>query len=188
MGEVLNFAFEKEKQLQNGIKMIVEVLEDVETEGEPTDTSDHEVIHMLLLYFGGTGFYYGTNKAEGNTLGHVMPKGHDSVAAIGPHALGKGGTGHDRMLAHYANDNEEAVASIARSRMSGKNHYRRVFGLELDKRRILTESDAEHIIDIVNKGKRISVRFVMPDGSEHRTGKRGFFYSKKIFIFFFCVV
>jgi len=133
-------------------KLNLEISHQPEIEIIPGRTATHEAMHVIGAKKNRTGVESATIVAGDGYLGLTILSKPDAVAAMAPHSMGAGGTGHDVFIAgHIGNAGaaESAARGIIRSNMDEVH----AVAVALEKKKTITSADIDEAIDEVKNPK-----------------------------------
>lgn len=134
----------------------------------PNETDYHETEHSVAAVEDNTGIKKVTTIPGPGYLGLTEPTSFSAVAAVAPHANGRGGTGHDLFVAEMMGADIGAAERAARSILAQKQEHIEAVARHLHVRRTLTGSEIEIIMDDVDRGDKVDVTVKRPDGEVRR--------------------
>ena len=123
-------------------KLNLEISHQPEIEIIPGRTATHEAMHVIGAKKNRTGVESATIVAGDGYLGLTILSKPDAVAAMAPHSMGAGGTGHDVFIAgHIGNAGaaESAARGIIRSNMDEVH----AVAVALEKKKTITSADID---------------------------------------------
>lgn len=127
---------------------------------QPSSTARHEANHAVLAERNGTSVIDATVIPGPGYLGLTRLSRPDAIAAVGPHADGMGGTGHDVRIARLMGHHEASIGSIAKKIANENKSHIHAVATELDKKGTLGGSEIRSIIKSVDSKKENPVRRV----------------------------
>ncbi len=129
-----------------------------------SETDYHEAEHSVAGIEDGIHINKVTNIAGPGYLGLTEPASFSAVAAVAPHANGRGGTSHDLFVAEMMGADIGSAEKVARAIIAQKEEHIGAVARHLHIERTLTGSDVERIMDDVDKGDKVDVTIKRPDG------------------------
>lgn len=134
----------------------------------PNETDYHETEHSVAGIEDGIHIKKVTTIAGPGYLGLTEPASFSTVAAVAPHANGRGGTSHDLFVAEMMGADVDSAEKVARDIIAQKEDHIGAVARHLHVKRTLTGSEVEAIMDDVDKGDKVDVVIKRPNGEVRR--------------------
>lgn len=158
----------QETRLDDGTVLIIEPVETLRIDRNPSPTSQHEAWHALAAILLGIGVYHLTNIPEKGSLGHTQVARFDAIVAAAAHAMGCSGGSHDLYMIMLSGQNVGGAINKARGLLSGHKKKMLAIATALDERKKMNGSETLAIVRQVDKetkeGKMVLVKIISPDG------------------------
>ena len=157
------------ERFANGAEVRVKSLALVREDIIPSEVSFHEAEHVVP----------NPDNVEEATIvegpryrGRTKLRRFDPIAAAGPHANGRRGTGHDLMLIKLHGHNVEGAVGGAQIHLAGKGDHVRAVASLLEEKRTISGGEAKAVMEEVDLGKKVQVEISDPDGRKHEITER----------------
>lgn len=133
----------------------------------PGSTAVHEAMHVVAALENGTGVDSATIVSGNGYLGLTRLTKPDAVAAMAPHAMGSGGTGHDVFIAGIIG-NAGAAESAARGIINSNMDKVEAVATVLEENRTIGSGEINSAInEITNPKPRMATLFIeTPTGEQ----------------------
>ena len=130
------------------------------------DVGGHEFDHAIIGYHSGTGIDHISLNPERDSLGHVQFTSQNLLAAVGPAANDRMGTGSDLASVRAAGKNPDDFKSGARTILAMYRQHAKIIIPILKAKRYMTGGEfstlVTHVDKLLREGNTLSVRIVDP--------------------------
>lgn len=155
--------------LSDGTAVIAETLNPLAW-SPPSEVEMHESYHALVSP---EKVIEVSSIPQGDSLGHTRLSSFDAAAAAGPHAHGMRGTGSDVMKIELSGTSLSAAASASRSKLAGKEKHVHAVAGYLAAKRTISGREVRNVIDRVDNGDDIIIKFKKKNGESKNIIKMG---------------